>query len=132
HAGDERHRLLSELTNDAHPIELRHLPVEKGEIRLLLLDHRDRFLARCRFTDDGDVFKRPQKRDEERPRRPFVVGDHDTKPSAHTATRSGAISLEFDVTGRRTSTVVPRPGALSMESDAAAPDGPCKRRSTLR
>src|SRR5207253_9160098 len=49
-------------------IEFRHLPVEKREVRTLLLDDGDRFLSGRRFADDRHVLERPQQRNQERPR----------------------------------------------------------------
>ncbi len=88
HKRDERHRLPLKLTNDAHAIELRHLPIEERKVRFLFLDHRDGVSTRRRLPDHRHVFERPQQRDEETSRRPFVVCDDDTKTGAHTATCS--------------------------------------------
>src|SRR4029077_800185 len=108
-----------ELPHDAHAIELGHLPVEKREVGFLLLDHHDGFASGRRLSDERNILERPQQRDQERSRGPFVVRDDDSEAGAHTATRSACCLRELDVTGMRTSTSVPVPGALSIESEAA-------------
>ena len=103
-------------------IELRHLPVEQRQVRLLFLDHRDRLPAGRGFADDRDVLERPEQREQERPRGPLVVGHHDAQPGAHTAARlRTGLSATFSVTGSLTVTIVPTPAVLSIDKHAAGP-----------
>src|SRR4029453_8533070 len=78
------------------------------------------------------ILERSEQGDKKRPCRSLIIDDHDAEWGAHTATLSDAPSRDIVVTGRDTSTVVPCPGALTMESDAPAPYWPRSRRSTLR
>ena len=97
------------------------MQIEQRQVRALTLNCRDGFGTGFRFSDDDDVFERAEQSRQERSRRPFVVGDDDSKTCVHEAFLAAVASALVKSAGIRISTVVPTPGSLTIERVAAAP-----------
>ena len=100
-----RNRLLQQ-PHDANAVELGHLQVEEGDVRFFAFDEGHGLEAGHGFTHEGHVVERSEERDEEGPRRAFVINDDDaeTRRSTRDRARAGVHGLvherQTDLDGR--------------------------------
>ena len=65
------------------PSDLRHLQIEQRQVGLLALDQLHRRRSVHRLADDFNVVEAAQHRQQERTRRPLVIGDHHPQTVSH-------------------------------------------------